>query len=52
MTIESLLGLVVLIVILYVAFRVGALLMRLALGLLAVGIVVWLIMGLMAGVSP
>jgi hypothetical protein len=52
MTIESLLGLVVLIVILYVAFRVGAVLMRLALGLLAVGIVVWLIMGLMAGVSP
>lgn len=52
MTLESLFGLVLLIVVLYVAFQVGALLMRLALGLLAIGIVVWLVMGALAGIAP
>ncbi len=45
---ESLIALTVLIVILYIAFRVGAVLMRLALGLLAIGIVAWLVMRLVA----
>lgn len=48
MNLESLIALVLLIVILYIAFRVGALLMRLALGLLAIGVVAWLVMRLVA----
>jgi hypothetical protein len=51
MGLESIIGIVVLVVILFVAFRIGAVLMRLALGLLAIGIVIWLIMGLLAGVA-
>lgn len=51
MSLESIIGIVVLVVILFVAFRIGAVLMRLALGLLAIGIVIWLIMGLLAGAA-
>lgn len=51
MGLESIIGIVVLVVILFVAFRIGAVLMRLALGLLAIGIVIWLIMGLLAGAA-
>jgi hypothetical protein len=51
MGLESIIGIVVLVVILFVAFRIGAVLMRLALGLLAIGIVIWLIMGLLTGAA-
>lgn len=38
----------VLIVVLYLAFRVGAFLMKVLLGLVAIGLVVWLVAGLFA----
>lgn len=42
----SLLNLLVLIAVVYLAFRVGAFLMKVLLGLLALALVVWLVAGL------
>lgn len=44
-------GLVVLIVVIYLAFRIGAILMKVLLGLLALALIVWLVAGLF-GASP
>jgi hypothetical protein len=49
MTAEEIIGIVIVIVLLFVAFRIGAILMRVLLGLLAIGIVVWLLSRLLAG---
>lgn len=46
---SNLVGLVVLIVVVYLAFRIGAFLMKGMLGLLAIAIVVWLVMRLVGG---
>ncbi len=46
MNLQSILSLIVLIVILYVAFRVGAFLIKVLLGLAAIGLVIWLVMQL------
>lgn len=46
MTPADILVLLVLIAVLYLAFRVGAFLMKVLLGLVAIGLVVWLIAGL------
>lgn len=46
---SNLVGLVVLIVVVYLAFRIGAFLMKGLLGLLAIAIVVWLVMRLVGG---
>ncbi len=42
-------SLVVLIVVVYLAFRIGAVLMKVLLGLLALAILAWLIVGLFGG---
>lgn len=42
----SLLNLLVLIAVVYLAFRVGAFLMKVLLGLLALALIVWLVVGL------
>jgi hypothetical protein len=42
-------SLVVLIVVVYLAFRIGAVLMKVLLGLLALGLIAWLIVGLFGG---
>lgn len=39
-------GVIVLIVVVFLAFRVGAFLMQLLLGLVALGLIVWLVAGL------
>ena len=53
MTTENIVSIVVLIVVLYVAFRIGAVVLRILLGLLAIGIVIWLVSGLLgAPVTP
>jgi hypothetical protein len=44
-------GLVVLIVVIYLAFRIGAILMKVLLGLLALALIVWLVAGLFGGVA-
>jgi hypothetical protein len=49
--VAALLNVVILIVVVYLAFRVGAVLMKVLLGLLAIGLVVWLIAGLV-GAAP
>ena len=49
MDLTGVLGWVVLIVLVYVAFRVGAVVLKVVLGLLAIGLVVWLVQGLLAG---
>ncbi|MDZ7802211.1 MAG: hypothetical protein U5K81_15650 [Trueperaceae bacterium] len=46
---SNIVGVVVLIVVIYVAFRVGAFLMKGLLGLLAIGLIVWLAMSLFGG---
>lgn len=51
MDVAALLNVVILIVVVYLAFRVGAVLMKVLLGLLAIGLVVWLIAGLV-GAAP
>lgn len=43
---SNLLNLVIVIVVAYLAFRVGAVLMKVLLGLVAIALLVWLIMGL------
>ena len=42
-------GLIVLIVVVYLAFRIGAVLMKVLLGLLALALVFWLVTGLFGG---
>ncbi len=44
-------GLIVLIVVVYLAFRIGAVLMKVLLGLLALALIVWLIAGLFGGAA-
>jgi hypothetical protein len=46
MNIENVVSIIFLIVVLYVAFRIGAVILKILLGLLAIGIVVWLVQGL------
>lgn len=46
---SNLLGLVVLIVVVFLAFRVGAFLMKGLLGLLAIAVVIWLLASLFGG---
>jgi hypothetical protein len=45
-------GVIVLIVVVFLAFRVGAFLMQLLLGLVALGLVVWLVAGLFGRGAP
>lgn len=52
MDVSNIVGVVVLIVVIYVAFRVGAFLMKGLLGLLAIGLVLWLVMSLFGGGGP
>ena len=47
----GLLNLVVLIVVVYVALRVGAVLMKVLLGLVAIALLIWLLAGLFGGGS-
>lgn len=49
MNAENLIGIVIVIVVLFFAFRVGAMLMKLLLGLVAIAVVVWLVSNLFAG---
>lgn len=49
MDVAAVLNVVILIVVVYLAFRVGAFLMKVLLGLLAIGLVVWLVAGLVGG---
>ncbi len=51
MDVATVLTVVVLIVVVYLAFRVGAVLMQVLLGLLAIGLVFWLVAGLV-GAAP
>lgn len=44
-------GLIVLIVVVYLAFRIGAVLMKVLLGLLALALIAWLVAGLFGGVA-
>ena len=46
MDVAAVLNVVILIVVVYLAFRVGAVLMKVLLGLVAIGLVVWLVAGL------
>jgi hypothetical protein len=46
MNIENVVSIIFLIVVLYVAFRIGAVILKILLGLLAIAIVVWLVQGL------
>jgi hypothetical protein len=45
-------GVIVLIVVVFLAFRVGAFLMQLLLGLVALGLIVWLVAGLFNRAAP
>jgi hypothetical protein len=47
----DLFSLVVLIVVIYLAFRIGAVLMKVLLGLLAIALIAWLIAGLFGGAA-
>jgi hypothetical protein len=49
MDMSDVLGWVVLIVLVFLAFRIGAFLMKVLLGLLAIALVVWLVGGLLQG---
>ena len=49
MDLSNILSIVVLIVVIFLAFRVGAFLMKGLLGLVAIGIVVWLVASLFGG---
>lgn len=49
MSVNDILGIVLLLVILFVAFRIGAVLIKVALGVLAILIVVWLVTSLLSG---
>lgn len=52
MDLSNILGLVVLIVVVFLAFRVGAFLMKIFLGLLAIAVVIWLLSSLFGGGEP
>lgn len=52
MTGSELLNLVILIVVVFLAFRIGAFLMKGLLGLLAIALLVWFVMGLVNGRLP
>jgi hypothetical protein len=47
MNTESIINLVILIVVLYLAFRIGTVLLKVLLGLLAIALVIWLFRGLL-----
>jgi hypothetical protein len=49
MDLGEVLNLVVLVVVIYLAFRIGAVLMKVVLGLLAIALVWWLVTGLVDG---
>jgi hypothetical protein len=49
--VEGVVGLAILIVVLYVAFRIGALILRIVLGLLAIAVVIYLAQSLF-GATP
>ena len=49
MEMTDVVSIIVLIVVVYVAFRIGAVLMKVLLGLVALGLIVWLIAGLFGG---
>lgn len=49
LTVTDLFSLVALIVVIYLAFRIGAVLMKVLLGLLALALIAWLIAGLFGG---
>lgn len=49
MNLSNVLGIVVLIVIVFLAFRIGAFLMKGLLGLLAIAVVIWLLVSLFGG---
>lgn len=49
MEMTEIVSIVVLIVVVYVAFRIGAVLMKVLLGLVALGLIVWLIAGSFGG---
>jgi hypothetical protein len=49
--VEGVVGLAILIVVLYVAFRIGALILRIVLGLLAIAVVIYLVQNLF-GATP
>lgn len=51
MDISDVLGWVVLVVLIFLAFRIGAFLMKVLLGLLAIALVVWLVGGLLEGAN-
>jgi len=48
----DMLGLVVLLVVIFLAFRVGAFLIQVLLGLLALALIVWLVSRLFGGTAP
>jgi hypothetical protein len=48
----DILGLVVLLVVIFLAFRVGAFLIQVLLGLLALALIVWLVSRLFGGTAP
>jgi hypothetical protein len=48
----DIIGVIVLIVVVFLAFRVGAFLMQLLLGLVALGLIVWLVAGLFGRTAP
>lgn len=49
MSADEIIGILILIVILFVAFRIGAVLMKVALGVVALLILVWLVSRLLSG---
>jgi hypothetical protein len=51
MDVAAVLNVVVLIVVVYLAFRVGAVLMKVLLGLLALGLAVWFVAGLVGAAT-
>ncbi len=51
MDFTNVLNILILIVVVYLAFRVGAFLMKVLLGLLAIGLVIWLLTSLL-GTPP
>ncbi|MDZ7708388.1 MAG: hypothetical protein U5J97_10965 [Trueperaceae bacterium] len=50
MDLMNIVNIAVLIIVVYVALRVGAVLLKVLLGLIAIGLAVWLIAGLFGGV--
>lgn len=52
MDLSSIVGIVVLIVVVFLAFRIGAFLMKGLLGLLAIAVIVWLVARLVGGGDP